>query len=169
MGRLFGTDGARGIAVTELTCELAMKLGRAAAAVLINKSNRHPRVIIGKDTRLSSDMLENAISEEYYSCTVEIGGKTFYQVGIRPKGNTSLSNIANDPTTDRYSFKLEFDHYVEGQTCFGLDKLVLNNNYADATNMKEALIYDMYQYLGADASLYNYAKVSVCHVSPCSR
>ena len=108
-----------------------------------------------------ADMLENAISEEYYSCTVEIGGKTFYQVGIRPKGNTSLSNIANDPTIDRYSFKLEFDHYVDGQTCFGLDKLVLNNNYADATNMKEALIYDMYQYLGADASLYNYAKVSV--------
>ena len=66
-----------------------------------------------------ADMLENAISEEYYSCTVEIGRKTFYQVGIRPKGNTSLSNIANDPTTDRYSFKLEFDHYVEGQTCFG--------------------------------------------------
>ena len=108
-----------------------------------------------------ADMLENAISEEYHSCDVEIGGKTFYQVGIRPKGNTSLSNIANDPTTDRYSFKLEFDHYVEGQSCFGLDKLVLNNNYADATNMKEALIYDMYQYLGADASLYNYAKVSV--------
>ena len=39
-----------------------MKLGRAAAAVLINKSNRHPRVIIGKDTRLSSDMLENAMA-----------------------------------------------------------------------------------------------------------
>lgn len=80
---------------------------------------------------------------------------------IRPKGNTSLTSIANDPTTDRYSFKLEFDHYVDGQTCFGLDKLILNNNYADATNMKEALIYDMYQYLGADASLYNYAKISV--------
>ena len=108
-----------------------------------------------------ANMLENAISEEYCSCDVEIGGKTFYRVGIRPKGNTSLSSIANDPTTDRYSFKLEFDHYVEGQTCFGLDKLVLNNSYADATNMKEALIYDMYQYLGADASLYNYAKVSV--------
>lgn len=107
------------------------------------------------------DMLDNAISEEYYVCDVELGGKTFYQVGIRPKGNTSLSSIANDPTTDRYSFKLEFDHYVDGQSCFGLDKLILNNNYADATNMKEALIYDMYQYLGADASLYNYAKISV--------
>lgn len=106
-------------------------------------------------------MLENSTAEEYYQCDVEINGTTFYRVGIRPKGNTSLTSIASDPTTDRYSFKLEFDYYVDGQTCFGLDKLILNNNYADATNMKEALIYDMYQYLGADASLYNYAKISV--------
>ena len=108
-----------------------------------------------------NDMLENAISEEYYSCDVVVNGKTFYSVGIRPKGNTSLSSIANDPDTDRYSFKLEFDHYIEGQTCYGLNKLILNNNYADATNMKEAIVYDMYQYLGVDASLYNYAKICV--------
>ena len=62
MGRLFGTDGIRGVANKDLTCELATKLGRAAAAVLTNKSTRHPRVIIGKDTRLSSDMLENAMA-----------------------------------------------------------------------------------------------------------
>lgn len=108
-----------------------------------------------------NDMLTNATAEEYYQCDVEVNGTTFYRVGIRPKGNTSLTSIASDPTTDRYSFKLEFDHYVDGQTCFGLDKLILNNSYADATNMKEALIYDMFQYLGADASLYNYAKISV--------
>lgn len=108
-----------------------------------------------------NEMLKNAISEEYYSCDVVVNGKTFYSVGIRPKGNTSLSSIANDPDTDRYSFKLEFDHYIEGQTCYGLDKLILNNNYADATNMKEAIVYDMYQYLGVDASLYNYAKICV--------
>ena len=108
-----------------------------------------------------NNMLKNAISEEYYSCNVVVNGKTFYSVGIRPKGNTSLSSIVNDPDTDRYSFKLEFDHYIEGQTCYGLDKLILNNNYADATNMKEAIVYDMYQYLGVDASLYNNAKISV--------
>ena len=107
------------------------------------------------------DMLDNAASEEYYKCDAVINGTTFYSVGIRPKGNTSLSSIVNDPTTDRYSFKLEFDKYVDGQTCFGLDKLVLNNNYADATNMKEAIVYDMFAYLGADSSLYNYAKISV--------
>ena len=106
-------------------------------------------------------MLDNAMSEEYYVCDVVINGARVNNVAIRPKGNTSLSAIAMDPDTDRYSLKLEFDHFVKGQTCFGLDKLILNNNYADATNMKEAVIYDMYQYLGADASLYNYAKVSV--------
>ena len=109
-----------------------------------------------------NDMLENATAEEpITSATWRSTARPFTSVAIRPKGNTSLTSIANDPTTDRYSFKLEFDHYVDGQTCFGLDKLILNNNYADATNMKEALIYDMYQYLGADASLYNYAKISV--------
>lgn len=108
-----------------------------------------------------AEMLENAIEETYYTCNVVINGEVFYNVGIRPKGNTSLSAIASDPDTNRYSFKLEFDKYVDGQTCFGLDKLILNNNYADATNMKEALVYDMYQYLDVDASLYNYAAISV--------
>ena len=107
------------------------------------------------------EMLENAMAEEYYPCDVLVNDRKIYNVGIRPKGNTSLSSIAQNPDSDRYSLKLEFDHYVDGQTCFGLDKLILNNNYADPTNMKEAVIYDMYQYLGADASLYNYAEISV--------
>lgn len=108
-----------------------------------------------------NEMLLNARQEEYYECDVIIAGTAFKKVGIRPKGNTSLSSIAGDPNNNRYSFKLEFDQFVEGQTCFGLDKLALNNSYADTTNMKEAIIYDMFRYLGADASLYNYAKISV--------
>lgn len=102
-----------------------------------------------------NDMLLNARQETYYECDVEINGTEFYQVGIRPKGNTSLSSIAGDPDNNRYSFKLEFDRFVDGQTCFGLDKLILNNNYADTTNMKEAVVYDMFQYLDADASHIN--------------
>lgn len=61
MGRLFGTDGARGVAVTELTCELAMQIGRAAAQVLTKKVSHKPQIIIGKDTRISSDILEAAL------------------------------------------------------------------------------------------------------------
>ena len=61
MGRLFGTDGARGVANTELTIELAMNIGKAAAMVLTSKDVEHPTFLIGKDTRLSGDMLEGAL------------------------------------------------------------------------------------------------------------
>ncbi len=61
MGRLFGTDGARGIANIELTPELAMNIGRAVAMELISDSVEHPTFLIGKDTRLSGDMLEGAL------------------------------------------------------------------------------------------------------------
>lgn len=116
---------------------------------------------ISMDSEKWEDMLANATAEKYYECDVTVNDTVFYRVGIRPKGNTSLSAVANDPDNNRYSFKLEFDKYVDGQSCFGLDKLVLNNNYADKTNMKEAIVYDMFKYIGADASLYNYAKISV--------
>lgn len=63
MGRLFGTDGARGVANSELTCEIAMSIGKAAAMVLIKEEHgKKPTVFIGKDTRLSSDMLEGALT-----------------------------------------------------------------------------------------------------------
>ena len=62
MGRLFGTDGARGVANAELTCEIAMQIGRAAAMVLTEETKKKPKVLIGMDTRASSQMLESAIS-----------------------------------------------------------------------------------------------------------
>lgn len=61
MGRLFGTDGVRGIAITELTCELAMNIGRAVALVLAKNASDKPNILIGKDTRISSDILESAL------------------------------------------------------------------------------------------------------------
>ncbi len=60
--RLFGTDGVRGIANKELDIGLAMNIGRAAAMVLTDSTDgKHPKVVIGKDTRISSDMLEGAL------------------------------------------------------------------------------------------------------------
>ena len=61
MGRLFGTDGVRGVANTELTGELAYNLGRAGAYVLASESLHMPRILVGKDTRKSGDMLEKAL------------------------------------------------------------------------------------------------------------
>lgn len=62
MGKLFGTDGIRGIANKELTAELAFKTGRSGAYVLTKTVSRRPRILIGKDTRKSGDMLEAALT-----------------------------------------------------------------------------------------------------------
>ena len=60
MARLFGTDGVRGIATQVLTCELAFKLGQAAACVLASNVHR-PTILVGRDTRISGEMLESAL------------------------------------------------------------------------------------------------------------
>ncbi len=62
MGKLFGTDGVRGIANYELTAKLAFDLGRAGASVLTHELDHKPKILVGKDTRLSGDMLECALA-----------------------------------------------------------------------------------------------------------
>ena len=64
MGKLFGTDGIRGVANTELTAELAFKTGQCGAYVLTKQTTKgkRPRILIGKDTRKSGDMLEAALT-----------------------------------------------------------------------------------------------------------
>lgn len=62
MGRLFGTDGVRGIAGTELSCALASDLAKAAAMIIEEKTGRRPKFIIGRDTRISGQMLEAAVA-----------------------------------------------------------------------------------------------------------
>ncbi|MGP1569659.1 MAG: phosphoglucosamine mutase [Eubacteriales bacterium] len=78
MGKLFGTDGVRGIANSELTPELAFNLGKAGAYVL-KKEDERPIVLIGKDTRISGDMLEDAIS----AGILAMGGNVI-KVGVLP-------------------------------------------------------------------------------------
>lgn len=108
-----------------------------------------------------ADMLENAMSETWYPCNITVNGVTYKNVGIRPKGNTSLSQVASDDTTDRYSFKVKFDYYIKGQTCDGLDCLILNNLISDATYMKEYFSYDMFQFMGVPSSLFSFASISL--------
>lgn len=72
MGRLFGTDGARGVANTEITCELAMQIGRAAAMVLTENLAHRPRVLIGMDTRASGEMLEAALTAGFCSVGADV-------------------------------------------------------------------------------------------------
>lgn len=70
--------------------------------------------------------LESCTDETYAACNVTIDGESYHHAAIRAKGNTSLSNVAAYGN-DRYSFKIEFDHYNEACRYHGLDKLSLNN------------------------------------------
>jgi len=72
MGKIFGTDGVRGVAnVYPMTTEMAMQLGRGAAHIFKNK-HRRPKIVIGKDTRLSGYMIENAIASGICSMGVDV-------------------------------------------------------------------------------------------------
>ena len=107
-----------------------------------------------------SEILENPLEEQYYPCNITINGETFTSVGIRTKGMTSLTSVASSDS-DRYSFKIKADEYVEGQTFFGLSKFVINNVYQDNTYMKEYLAYDMMDFMGVPTPYYAFAEITV--------
>lgn len=104
-------------------------------------------------------LLQTAQSEEYSVCSVVIDGEAFRNVGIRGKGNTSLSTVSS-MDSDRYSFKIEFDQYDSTKTYYGLDKLSLNNLIQDNTMMKDYLTYQMMNEFGA-APLSSFVYITV--------
>jgi len=104
--------------------------------------------------------LDTAQSEEYSVCSVVIDGEAINNVGIRGKGNTSLSTVSS-MDSDRYSFKIEFDQYDSTKTYHGLDKLSLNNIIQDNTYMKDYLTYQMMGEFGVAAPLSSYAYITV--------
>lgn len=108
-----------------------------------------------------NDLLENPLDKTKYKVDVTIDGETFSDVSFAAKGNTSLSQIASDDTTDRYSFKINFDKYVEGQNYYGLDKLNLNNLMSDATYMKDYLSYELMREAGTAAPLASFTNITI--------
>lgn len=79
MARMFGTDGVRGVAGTELTIDLAMKLGQAGAYVLTREKFHQPTIIVGCDTRISGGMLANALMAGICS----VGANAIF-IGVAP-------------------------------------------------------------------------------------
>ena len=104
--------------------------------------------------------IETCENEEYQLCALVIDGEAERSAAIRAKGNTSLTSVASYGN-DRYSFKVEFDHYDSGNTYYGLDKLSLNNLIQDNTYMKDFLVYQLMGQFGAAAPLCSYVSVSV--------
>lgn len=106
------------------------------------------------------DFTDNCTDEKYRACAVTIDGEAQGTVGIRAKGNTSLSSMAQYDN-DRYSFKIEFDHYQKKKTYRGLDKLSLNNIIQDATYMKDYWSYTFMNQMGLASPLCSYTEIYV--------
>ena len=104
--------------------------------------------------------IETCENEEYSMCSVVIDGENYSNIGIRAKGNTSLSNVSQ-MDSDRYSFKLEFDQYDNTKSYYGLDKISLNNIIQDNTYMKDYLVYRMMGEFGVAAPLCSYVFITV--------
>ena len=106
------------------------------------------------------DFIDNCTDEKYRACAVTIDGEAQGTVGIRAKGDTSLSSMAQYDN-DRYSFKIEFDHYQKKKTYRGLDKLSLNNIIQDATYMKDYWSYTFMNQMGLASPLCSYTEIYV--------
>ncbi len=104
--------------------------------------------------------LETCENEEYTDCTVVIDGDSYKNVAIRTKGNTSLSTVSQ-LGSDRYSLKIEFDHYNSAENYYGLDKLCLNNIIQDTTYMKDYLSYQLMAQMGVPSPLCSYAYITI--------
>jgi spore coat protein CotH len=104
--------------------------------------------------------LETAKNEEYVSCDVVIDGETYKNVALRAKGNTSLTQV-DSYGNNRYSLKIEFDHYDSSNTYYGLDKLALNNIIQDNTYMKDYLCYQMMSEFGVVSPLSSFVYITV--------
>lgn len=124
---------------------------------LFDTSRVHSIDIVMDDWEGFLDTCEN---KEYQICTVVIDGEAYKNVGIRAKGNTSLSSV-EAYGNDRYSFKVEFDCYEGGRNYRGLDKISLNNIIQDYTYMKDYLSYQLMNTFDVASPLCSYAFLTV--------
>ena len=107
-----------------------------------------------------NDMLDNPLDEEYHDASITYNGVTLDSVAIRTKGGSSLNAVANS-TSDRYSFKVDINEYVDGQKFFGLKKFTLQNSYNDPSYMREVIAYDLLSEMGVVTPQHSYVNFYV--------
>lgn len=106
------------------------------------------------------NFIKNGSSKKYANCDLTIDGEKFSNVAIRTKGGSSLDEVVS-LKSNRYSFKIEFDHNEKGKTYYGLDKLCLNNVIQDNTYMKDYLVYRMMDEYGVKSPLCSFTYITV--------
>lgn len=108
-----------------------------------------------------ADLKENPLNETMYNVTVVVNGEKISDVGMRTKGNSTLNSLANDDTTDRYSFKIDFDYYDSAKNLYGLTKLNLNNSYQDNSYMKNYLSYKIFELMKVPTPEASFAYITI--------
>ncbi|KPZ54370.1 Inner spore coat protein H [Pseudoalteromonas sp. P1-13-1a] len=106
------------------------------------------------------DILDNPLDEEYHETAITFNGVTLDSVAIRTKGGSSLSSVANS-SSDRYSFKVDINEYVSGQTFFGLKKFTLQNSFNDPSYMREVIAYELMDEMGVPTPEHAYVNFYV--------
>lgn len=141
MGKLFGTDGIRGVVGSDLCCELVLKIGKATAYVLRRHYGDNLNVLIGRDTRISGHMLESAFVSGlcYFGVNCHLAGvvptplvsllvcKYKFHAGIMISASHNPSKFNGIKIFNRFGFKLSDELEKEIEDCvFGLDQEFLN-------------------------------------------
>ncbi len=103
---------------------------------------------------------DNVEDEEYIMADIEIDGERIEAIGLRAKGNNSL-HLTHDYNLIRYSFKIEFDHFISGQNYYGLDKMSLDASFQDNSYLKTKLTYDMFASMGVPVPLTSFAFIKI--------
>lgn len=107
-----------------------------------------------------ADLVENPLEETYYAVDVTINGENLSNVALRTKGNNTLTSVASSDS-DRYSFKIDFDYFNDGENYYGLKKLNLNNNYGDASYMREYISYRIMGEMGIPVPATSYTHITI--------
>ncbi|NLA95339.1 MAG: spore coat protein CotH [Clostridiaceae bacterium] len=106
-------------------------------------------------------LLDDPSAKTYIPADLTINGETYEAVGMRTKGNSSLTQVEQMQDSNRYSLHFKFNKYQKGRTYYGLDSFCINNMLGDTTYMKDYLAYEIMDYIGVPSPLRNYAKVTV--------
>lgn len=118
------------------------------------------KVSINIDEEDYAQMNKNAMNEEYVMADITYNGYEFSSVAIRPKGNSSLSSVVKSDS-DRYSFKIDFDDYIDEQSFLGIEKINLNNLFSDPTMMAEYLSYELLDSIDAVSARTTYCELYI--------
>ena len=103
---------------------------------------------------------DNPLLEEYHTANITIDGVFVENIGIRTKGNSSLNSVARSDN-NRYSYRIKFNKYIKGQKLLGLDEMVINNMFSDASYMREYLSYEAMCEAGMAAPLSAFANIYI--------